>query len=89
MTLQDHESEVDRNFDFFQTVVPTLMKEHAGKHAIVRHQKVDSFYDSSATALIEGYKKFPDGLFSVQTVTITPVDLGFFSHVASIRNDQK
>ncbi|MDX2143687.1 MAG: hypothetical protein SFV19_10055 [Rhodospirillaceae bacterium] len=89
MNIQEHEAEVDRNFDYFQGVVASLMAEHAGQHALLRHQQVDSFYDTSVAALIEGYKKFPDGLFSIQKVTVTPIDLGFYSHVGSLGHDRK
>jgi hypothetical protein len=89
MSQQDHETEVDLNFNYFQSIVTNLMAEHAGQHVVLRHQRVDSFYDSPATAFVEGYKKFPDGLFSVQKVTTTPIDLGFYSHVAGIRSAPK
>lgn len=85
----NRDAEIDRNFDFFQSVVSNLLKDHAGQHAILRGQNIVSFHPSSVAALTAAYEKFPDGLFSVQEVTVTPLDLGFYSHVASIGKDRQ
>jgi hypothetical protein len=84
---QDRDAEIDRNFHAFQKVVGSLISTHAGEFAILRHGNVDAFFKSASDALTEAYKKFPDGIFSVQEVVTGPLDLGFYSHVASVRSD--
>ena len=37
-------------------------------------------FDTARDAYLAGQKLYPDALFSVQEVTDTPADLGFFSH---------
>lgn len=85
----NREAEVDRNFEAFQKVVGSLMSIHAGKHAVLRHGEIVAYSKTAAQALTEGYRRFPDGLFSVQEVADKPLDLGFYSHVASVGTDGK
>ena len=85
----DRELEIDKNFEYFQGIVGSLVPKHLGKYAVLHNCKVVSYFNTSAEALIEGYKKYPDGMFSVQEVVAAPLDLGFYSHVASVGNDHK
>jgi hypothetical protein len=84
MDLQEHEAEVDRNFDYFQGIVADLMTEHAGQYALLRHQEIVSYAKTAVEAITEGYRRFPDGLFSIQEVTTKPLDFGFYSHVGNL-----
>ena len=81
------EAEVDKNFDFFQRVVSGLLDDHSGEFALLRHQQIVEFFSSSVSAITAGYRKYSDGLFSVQEVVNTPVDLGFYSHAANPGKD--
>lgn len=72
--------EVDRNLDSFREKLPGLLRDHAGKYALIRHQEVVGFFDTVADALVAGQKLYSDQLFSIQEVTEAKVDLGFFSH---------
>lgn len=81
----DHDFEVDRNFQAFQQIVGGLMATHAGQFAVLRQGAVDAYFKTAGEALIAAYRKFPDGLFSVQEVADRPLDLGFYSHVANNR----
>ena len=83
----DIENEVDQNFQYFQGIVADLMLSHAGQHAIIRHQEIVGYAVSATDAVTEGYRRFSDGLFSVQLITQTPLDLGFYSHAGSTRQD--
>jgi hypothetical protein len=84
----DHEGEVDRNFEAFQKVVGSLMAAYAGQYALLRRGRVELLCKTAGAALIKGYEKFADGLFSVQEVVEQPLDLGFYSHAASTRQDR-
>ena len=74
------DTEIDRNFDFFQRNMARFLPDERGKFALLRHGKVVRFYATARDAEHAGVKKFPDDLFSIQEVTSEPVDLGFFTH---------
>ena len=71
---------VDRNFDAFQKLLPSLMETQAGKYALMLDGQAIEFFDSARDAMIYGQKQYPDQLFSVQQVTKKIVDLGYFSY---------
>lgn len=77
-TLQE---QVDRNYEAFTKELPTLLTTHRGKFALMRDGKIVDFFDTARDAHVAGRELFKaDGLYSVQEVVDTPVDLGFFSH---------
>jgi hypothetical protein len=49
----------------------------------MRDGEVVGFFDTPREALKAAAEKFSDGIFSIQEVTDEPIDLGFWSHVAS------
>lgn len=75
--------EVDRNYDAFARMLGSLLSEHRDQLALMRDGRVVGFYDSPREALRAAAEKFTDGIFSIQEVTDEPIDLGFWSHVAS------
>jgi preprotein translocase subunit SecD len=78
------QQEVDRNFEFFKGRLPDLLKSHVGKYALLRHQEVIGFYDTVVDAQLTGMKFYQDGMFSVQQVSNTAVDLGYYSHAVPL-----
>lgn len=83
----DQQSEIDQNFEFFQTIVSRLAHTHSGKYALLHAREVVAFFESAADAAVAGYKQFSDGLFSIQRVAAAPLDLGFYSHAAGQGKD--
>lgn len=75
--------EVDRNYDAFTRVLGSLLPQHRDQLALMREGEVIGFYNSPREALEAAADKFADGIFSIQEVTDEPIDLGFWSHVAS------
>ncbi|MFQ6017875.1 MAG: hypothetical protein ACE5KF_06735 [Kiloniellaceae bacterium] len=75
---------VDRNFAAFKKLLPELLKTHPGKFALLRDETIVEYFDTARDAMIYGQKEYPDGLFSIQQVTDTVVDLGYFSHAVHI-----
>jgi hypothetical protein len=73
------QTEVDRNYDFFQRNLSGYLGEHAGEFALLKSAKVIDFFEGPGDAYREGLRRFSDGLFSIQPVTNEPVELGFFS----------
>jgi hypothetical protein len=79
------DTEIDRNFEYFQSVVSNLLAQHRGQFALLKSQAIAGYFSSAAAATIEGHKRFPDDVFSVQEVIGVPLDLGFYSHAAGER----
>jgi hypothetical protein len=75
--------EVDRNYDQFMRMLGSLLAEHRDELALMREGRVVGFYQTPKEALHAATEMFPDGIFSIQEVTDEPIDLGFWSHVAS------
>ena len=71
---------VDENFEAFQQLLPKIVHSQGGKFALMRNAEVVEFFDSAGDAMIYGRKEYPDGLFSIQQVRESIVDLGYFSH---------
>lgn len=73
--------QIDRNYKAFVDSLPTLLKTHAGKFALMRDGKIVEFFDTARDAYVAGTTIFKDdNLFSIQEVVEVPVNLGFFSH---------
>ena len=77
--------EIELNFEEFLKELPNLLKTHRGKFALMRDKKIIEFFDTAPDAFQTGQTLYPDGLFSVQEVVNSPVDLGFFSHAVPDR----
>lgn len=75
--------EVDRNYDAFTRILGTILSDHRDQLALMRDGEVVGFYPTPREALQAAAQKFPDRIFSIQEVTDEPIDLGFWSHVAS------
>ncbi len=71
---------VDENYEAFKAMLPELAKSHPGKYALMREREVVEFFDTARDALVYAQKEYPDGLYSIQQVTETIADLGYFSH---------
>ena len=79
-TAEEIQAEVDKNFEAFRTMLPDLMKDHAGKYVLLRKSELIQKFDTAGDALIYAQAQFPDGLYSIQEVTGHTIDLGYFSH---------
>ena len=75
--------EVRKNYDAFRKLLPGLLETHPGKFALLRDEKVVEFFDTARDALVFAQSQYADGLFSVQEVNDSVVDLGWYSHAPS------
>ncbi len=71
--------EVEANFEYFQSKLPELMKNHYGQFALLHKRQIVEFFESENDALKIGKKDYGKGRFSVQQVSDICVDLGFQS----------
>lgn len=80
----DRQDEIDRNLAFFIQQLPSIPPELAGKFAIIRHQEIIGYYDTAADAISSATKLYQDGIYSIQQVTGSAVNLGFYSHAVPL-----
>lgn len=73
----------DQNFLKFQELLPTILGDHRGQHALLHSGDIKGYFSSSLEAVKAGLERFGEGQFSVQQVGDQIDDLGFFSHVNS------
>ena len=73
-------AEIDGNLQQFLRQLPSLMVEHEGKHALLRHGRIVNYYESAIDAQIAGNLQFGDGLFSIQQVKEVAEELGHFAY---------
>jgi hypothetical protein len=79
--------QLDRNYQAFASQLPTLLAAHRGKFALMRDGQIIEFFDTARDAYVAGNTLYKDDrLFSVQEVTDSPIDLGFFSHAVPQRS---
>jgi hypothetical protein len=83
MDATRQKTEVDRNYDAFMRVLSTLLPEHQDRFALMRDGEIVGLFDKPGDANCAGMERYPDEIFSIQEVTDEPIDLGFWSHVAS------
>lgn len=81
MSLRQHE--IDQNYQYFQSVVGSYIGTHEGQYAVLHHRSVVGIYRSLAEAVNVGHAQFDGGVFSIQEVTDSPIDMGFYSHAAA------
>lgn len=84
-TIQE---EVDRNYDVFRQELPALIKDHRGKYALMKDQKIINFFSSAEDARAAAVAFIPDNIFSIQQVVDTPIDLGYFNDAVPIHSAQ-
>jgi hypothetical protein len=85
MTEQRIREQVDHNFEAFQALLPTILPVHQNKYALMKDGAAVGFYSTLEDAYMTANQFFRGEPFSVQKVTATPIDLGFFSHAVHSR----
>jgi hypothetical protein len=80
MTQEQMREQVDKNYQAFLALLPTIIPLHQDKYALMKDGVAVGFYTTLEDAYMTANQFYKDQPFSVQKVTETPVDLGFFSH---------
>ncbi len=76
--------QVELNFKAFSEKLPELINIQMNKYALMRDGEIVEIYNSWEDAYKTGLRFYEDELFSVQKITNSSVDLGFFSHAVYI-----
>lgn len=74
------QEEVDRNYQTFIELLPGLMPRYSGKYALMKSGRVLGYYSTAIDARTAAESFIDDRIYSIQRVTDSPVDLGYFSH---------
>ncbi len=77
--------EISQNLERFLQALPTLVLEHKGEYALLRHGRIEGFFESALDAQIAGNQKFSDQIFSIQCVEDIAEELGYFSYAVDPR----
>ena len=85
MTEQEVRDQVEKNYRAFQALLPTIIPLYQDKYALMKDGVAVGFYSTLEDVYMTPNQFYRDQPFSVQKVTMTPVDLGFFSHAVSSR----
>lgn len=84
MDAERQRREVDRNYDAFMRMLGSILPQHRDQLALMRDGEIVGYFDTPRQALVAASERFEDRIFSIQEVTDEPIDLGFWSHVATL-----
>ncbi len=82
--VPDRQAEVDRNYEVFIKELPSLLIANREKFALMKEGKILGYYSTSADAAQTARSFIPDGIYSIQHVTDTKIDLGFYNHAVPV-----
>jgi hypothetical protein len=79
------QQQIEQNYEVFQAQLPQLAMTHPGKFALMHDREIIEFFDTARDAYVAGQKIFPGGVFSVQEVIETPVDLNTYANYEKLK----
>lgn len=74
------QEEVDRNFEEFEKLLPTIIGLHRDKFALMKDGKILEYFSSAEDARAAASTFIKDGIYSIQHVTDNSINLGFFNN---------
>ena len=81
MTRQE---EVDRNYDAFSKLLPEISAAHRDEFALMKNGEILGFHASAEEARVSADTLAADGLYSIQFVSLEPIDLGAYTHAVPV-----
>jgi hypothetical protein len=79
-----HQQEVDENYLEFVKLLPNIVGTHANKFALMKEKQIRGYFSTAEDASSAASNFITDGIYSIQQVTTSVIDLGFFSHAIPI-----
>lgn len=74
------QNEVDKNFEIFLKKLPKIIEKHIEQFALMHDGKNIGYFSTFEDARTAAEIIYGDSIYSIQEVTTTPIDLGYFSH---------
>ena len=71
---------IDENYAAFKKMLPGIMLQHAGRFALMHNAGIVDFFDTARDAIITGDHLYENGKFSVQEVTLVPLNFRRYSY---------
>src|ERR1700722_3234995 len=84
LAMGDRRKEITDNLEVFLRELPNLLPMHRDKFALLRHKKIVGYYETVTDAVSAANTLYPDQIYSVQQVTNTAADAGFYSHAVPL-----
>ena len=78
------QAEVDRNYEEFQKMLPGLLPVFRDKFALMKDGKILGYFSTAQDAAQAAQTFIKDGVFSIQEVTDSSINLGFFTHAVPV-----
>jgi hypothetical protein len=78
------QEEVDRNYEVFCQILPTIIEQHRGQYALMKNKEIVTYFTTPIDARAAAEKLFPDGIFSIQQVTDIAINLGYLSYAVPV-----
>jgi hypothetical protein len=79
------QQEVDQNYAAFEALLPAILPMHRGQFALMKDGQVLGYYSTATDARSAAEMAIRDGLFSIQHVTDSAINLGFYTDAMSVR----
>ncbi|MGH7068952.1 MAG: hypothetical protein ACREFO_02920 [Acetobacteraceae bacterium] len=80
----NNQEEVDRNYEAFLKILPSILRANRNKYALMKDEKILGYYGTAADARVAADTFIADGRFSIQEVTDSSVDLGFYTDAVPV-----
>jgi hypothetical protein len=74
------EEQLKTNYESFMQKLPDLLATHRDKFALMHDGEIVEFFDTAVDTFRAGQRLYQDQGFSIQEVTDSEIDLGFFSY---------
>lgn len=71
--------EIKNNYETFQKVLPQIIDCHRGTFALMKDGEIIDYYSTAIDAERAGYGAYKNGMFSVQKVDDSLINLGVFT----------
>lgn len=76
-TLEEVQKEIDKNYELFLKELPNIINLYNNKYALLKNSEIIDYFDTMDDAIKYAKIRFEDGLYSIQKVNETPVNLGY------------
>ena len=83
--VNDIQTEVNRNYEEFVKALPEILPAHRDRYALMKDGKILGYYSTAHDARQAAETFIKDRIYSIQKVTDSSIDLGYFSHAVHFR----
>jgi hypothetical protein len=78
------QEEVDRNYEAFAKMLPSILPLHRDKYALMKAGEIIDYFSTAEDARTAGDRFIKDKIFSIQQVSDAALNLGFYTNAIVI-----